>query len=153
MTDTTPTREQIAEALFYAARRDDWGVANADERQEFYDLADSPAVLALFSQPSPSTPSAGACICTFGPDCDGPNIECPVHGLPPRIEDMAPGTTFTGTTRQGFTQRFERVGQSRMKAQNGTIWNVQDSRGRYRIDPSTVRDVTPPPALPEAPAW
>jgi hypothetical protein len=33
-------KEAWAERLFYAARRDDWGVANDEEREEFYDMAD-----------------------------------------------------------------------------------------------------------------
>lgn len=35
----TKQLEGLAEVLFYAARRDDWGAANEDEREEFYDLA------------------------------------------------------------------------------------------------------------------
>lgn len=76
-TVSLPTREQIAEALFYAARRDDWGVATGQEREEFYDMAD--AVLALFSQ-QPAGQS--------------------------RIEDMALGTTFTGCVRGDVRRRW-----------------------------------------------
>ncbi len=88
---------------------------------------------------------------------EGPGCSCGFNGSfqdcaawraadvePPRIEDMAPGTTFTGTTRQGFTQRFERVSRGRVRAENGTLWSPLDYRGRDRIDPSTIRDVTPP---------
>lgn len=37
----TEAREALAEALHYALRRDDWGAANDDERQEMLEAADA----------------------------------------------------------------------------------------------------------------
>lgn len=66
---------------------------------------------------------------------------------PVSIAEMAPGTRFVGRTRDGALSTMDRV------------WMVGDigyvfSTGNHlltadRIDPSTIRDVTPPPATPE----
>ncbi len=119
------------------------------------------AAVALLSQPTP-TAEPDAC-----PRCGGTGeVEDDSHrhtGLPtvgrcglcggsgrvtaepPRIEDMAPGTTFVGTlspTRGSVaeprTRRlFVTVGPD-LYDERGLHWYEED------VDPSTIRDVTPP---------
>lgn len=84
-----PTREQIAEAM---RENDPEGAAEVVDF--YYSMAD--AVLDLLSQPFPSTPSTEPELtseqrrqrmhpCTLEPVM--------TNAEPPRIEDMAPGTT------------------------------------------------------------
>lgn len=65
---------------------------------------------------------------------------------PPRIEDMAPGTMFTA-------QMIGSNREHRLTAPNfGVQYHVADHDvwiHRRDIDPSTIRDVTPPPTTPE----
>jgi hypothetical protein len=115
----------------------------------------------LLSQPSPS---ALPHFCT--PGCTNEN--CPVKPLtdaeaaelravlsdrglampvgPPSIADMVPGTTFTAQQWGGATH-FP------LKAISAERFEVQDDAGGWLsvedVDPSTIRDVTPPPATPE----
>lgn len=106
-----------------------------------YEAADAAvsALLALLSQP---TPTAGACICTFGPDTDGPNIDCPIHGQWPIITDMAPGTTLiarpAGEDTQEARFRVAPAGRLTIEGWRLTGLTIDD------LDPSTIRDVTPP---------
>jgi hypothetical protein len=158
MSESMPTREQIAEALYNRWRQAHsgsltWGTDADWRRAEFYGPAD--AVLALFSQPSPSTPSAepDVDVCFYclgagyhdGGDMrdDEPCSACRGTGLaePPRIEDMAPGTSFTASRDWGarLVMRFMVTKSSQCVDHNGTWANASS------IDPSTVRDVTPPP--------
>ncbi|WIA96435.1 hypothetical protein [Curtobacterium sp. MCBA15_004] len=60
---------------------------------------------------------------------------------PPRIEDMAPGTLFWAKDGKGVWRRLSKT--------NASVTSVVDlSTGRHfpaiHIDPSTIRDVTPP---------
>lgn len=129
-----PTREQIAEVVAEAWRKDGY---NADR------IAD--AVVALLSQPNP-TAERHAYTCT----CDACRVPLvnkvaelgqAIAG-PPRPEDMAPGTTFTADdASNGRTSRWR-------KEPDGWFSHVVNG-GRQvspqpRIDPSTIRDVTPP---------
>jgi hypothetical protein len=128
-----PTREQIAEAIAV-----EWGLGRMSGPVL---LKQADAVLALFPQP---TPSPEPCICNTGPDTDGPDIECPVHGMPPNIEEMAPGTTFWATV-DGKRELC-------MRANHGDVYGVTTDQWVHLngdLDPSTIRDVTPPPATPE----
>lgn len=93
-----------------------------------------PETAAALSQP---TPNAETCICNTGPDTDGPDIDCHVHGLPPGIEDMAPGTTFTEEIRWTVTAT-SRPNILVAHSEHGGI------RFLDQFDPSTIRDITPP---------
>lgn len=59
-----------------------------------------------------------------------------------RIEDMAPGTTFTAQYRmpEAVDQRFSVVGSGFWVRGETGLWDVASG-----IDRSTIRDVTPPP--------
>lgn len=62
---------------------------------------------------------------------------------PPRIEDMAPGTTFTAN-RRGLAdpEDFKIAPSGRILCRN---WRLTGwDQGDHGIDPSTIRDVTPP---------
>lgn len=59
---------------------------------------------------------------------------------PPHIEDMAPGTTFTEEVRWTVTGTLS-TGVVVAQSKDGM-------RFADKFDPSTIRDVTPPPALP-----
>jgi len=58
---------------------------------------------------------------------------------PPRIEDMAPGTTFTAPLRDNSEDRRWMVTAHGLASSDGSAG--VDSKW---IDPSTIRDVTPP---------
>ncbi|PYY32366.1 hypothetical protein DEI89_13110 [Curtobacterium sp. MCBD17_030] len=96
-----------------------------------------------------------------------PMPECHLHGRgaeerrqidlstaePPRIEDMAPGTTFTGDRPKGHLvaeggQIVRRHGRRFMKLVFLADSELVNDRGELvdadEIDPSTIRDVTPP---------
>jgi len=171
----SPSRKQIAEALWESARQegDDpvwtWQYlterADRDEgdyaeiRAEYYRSAD--AVLALFPQPAPSAePSVQVPVslvqrardvvgaCEFDDDVfDELNAlvsRSPAPAEPVSIADMAPGTSFGCTVDSHNTKvlRFMRTSEGAVD-EDGTYWPVAD------IDPSTIRDVTPPAATPE----
>lgn len=59
---------------------------------------------------------------------------------PPSIADMAPGTTFTGRKGLGLEQRMMRLEDGWAISTDGHTCDATV------IDPSTIRDVTPPPA-------
>ncbi|WIA95840.1 hypothetical protein [Curtobacterium sp. MCBA15_004] len=91
------------------------------------------ALRALLSQP---TPTVG--YLPFDERAEFP-VEVPVE--PPRIEDMAPGTLFWAKDGKGVWRRLSKT--------NASVTSVVDlSTGRHfpaiHIDPSTIRDVTPP---------
>ncbi len=141
------TREQIAEAAYYAEKRadygDSWGERWEDESEGYQAtyLAIADAVLALLSQPT-RTPEA---------TWDERNWELEPgywdrHTEPPRIEDMTPGTFLT-------VQVFGILTPHRVCVVRGDRTIVKkvdrlDGRSQYiavaDIDPSTIRDVTPP---------
>lgn len=162
-----PTREQIDAAVGYvlfnvnnypeAARTRIMGRDVSPLREKVAD-----AVLALFPQPAPSAgpridrvPVPRVWLERLMPmlheHADAAMIETADRALdgtiarmiaePVSIADMAPGTTFTAVF-HGEQDRFFRCRDSLARA------------GRYlvsmdAIDPSTIRDVTPPPATPE----
>lgn len=57
---------------------------------------------------------------------------------PPRIEDMAPGTTFTASTWQKYLSHWTYLPDGGVLSGMG-VWH-----DRADVDPSTIRDVTPP---------
>lgn len=154
--------ERIERELEYRVRTVASRIRMAEKHDEPYPrewvdnevVAGRERVRALLSQPTPTAEPckrcAGTGYITSPPMPDVVDLPCPncSDAEPPRIEDMAPGTTFTGTTRQWPTQRFERVSRGRVKAENGTLWSPLDYQGRERIDPSMIRDVTPPRVTP-----
>jgi hypothetical protein len=101
------------------------------------------------SQPTPTVEP-----CTCPPPAthlgEGPDQDCPKHGdrfhaAPPSIADMVPGTTFTasyGKDLSGTTRWMRCTGPSRCVNVGGVRFDA------YAIDPSTIRDVTPPSATP-----
>jgi len=61
---------------------------------------------------------------------------CTCNAAPPSITDMVPGTTFTAKTPTGWRRCLRATG-----------FGVYVAEGQWdysRIDPSTIRDVTPP---------
>jgi hypothetical protein len=144
MTKFTLTAEQIAETRA-ALRRAHGELIYAGHEGT---AARVHAVLALFPQPTPSAEPRTACA-----TCDGTRyvtgptgggVPCPTcNAEPVSIADMAPGTRFVGDVRHG-TQTFMVTIDSVIAAESGLNYFPED------IDPSTIRDVTPPPATPEA---
>lgn len=63
---------------------------------------------------------------------------------PVDIASMAPGTTFVDSNGERWTIRQDREGEPWANSDTGDAWDLDD------FDPSTIRDVTPPPATPEA---
>lgn len=120
---------------------------------ERYDNAAARELEALLPQPTPTAEHADDCsidVVTWVPGWEGVPTALPGHcdcgrgadAKPPRIEDMAPGTTFTARLHlmDGLTDRcvFMRVDGVDVVDDAGARWHPQD------IDPSTIRDVTPP---------
>ncbi|PZE23871.1 hypothetical protein [Curtobacterium sp. MCBD17_028] len=68
---------------------------------------------------------------------------------PVRIEDMAPGTTFRAETFRGYASHWTWLGDGFVRSGMGIDHWLRGSDGSSYIDPSTVRDVTPPPTQPE----
>lgn len=69
------------------------------------------------------------------------------HGeqtAPPRIEDMAPGTTFTAEVPDRWLVQVE---------SGGALFadTCVERKSLEHIDPSTIRDVTPPMEATDAP--
>lgn len=119
-------------------------------------------VLAVFPQPNPSAePPIESCLSgdmhaahEWGghPGQPGTGYRCPgIAATPPRIADMAPGTTFTADLVDDRIDapRLRRVW--RVQEAPGVVWNDEQNFGvrERRIDPSTIGDVTPPTATPE----
>lgn len=145
MNDKMPTREQIDRDELILTIRDVSADHHGNGRlslsgPEAARIAD--AVLALFSQP---TPSAGPC-----PDCGehalnqkGNCVSCDYRVPEPvSTADMAQGTTFTA---RFFDQDYDRF----LVVVNDSDWPVMDpaEADQYRwsaVDSSTIRDVTPP---------
>lgn len=101
--------------------------APEDQGATYLAKAVKTAVLALLSQPTPSAEP-------YTPE-DGP---APWGYLPTdRIEDMAPGTTFTALVELDFTATTF-LGQWVASDPDGHHWVAGD------FNPSTIRDVTPP---------
>ena len=96
------------------------------------------AVLALLSQPTPSA----ECTCGYGGVHEPMNPRCERNGYrwtePVSIADMAPGTTFTANL---TAHRFLYQGEGTYRDE-WTLAHVSAAA----FDPSTIRDVTPPPA-------
>jgi hypothetical protein len=162
-----PTREQIAEAIYTvrAGSNEHWH--KAAFRDDY--LAEADAVLALFPEPGPSAEVRGALLACLKLGDDGNNhwdidaldrlldshmVKEPLESAKPvSIADMAPGTTFRARLRDGLgaVDRFWFV--SHVKYHRPNVPRVTSADGdRWLatcIDPSTIRDVTPPPATPE----
>lgn len=61
---------------------------------------------------------------------------CPAPADPPSIADMVPGTTFSAN---GIRRAYQYIGDDKMIEVDGNgVWWTS------KIDPSTIRDVTPP---------
>ncbi|WP_176491732.1 hypothetical protein [Curtobacterium sp. 'Ferrero'] len=95
------------------------------------------AVLALLSQPTSTAEHDEDCFAGEWNEAAGVTCVCTCGVEPPRPEDMAPGTTFdsagdTFTVMDSFGDRW-------LQKDDGDAWDIED------IDPSTIRDVTPPP--------
>ena len=113
------------------------------------------ALTAVLSQPNPSAePCMGGAGCTapvhlHGCFADRGDCNSPDEHTPPRIEDMAPGTELTADYFR--TTRRVRV------IDPGGVWlrGIDDESLSVRVDdldPSTIRDVTPPSETPEVSA-
>jgi len=157
-----PTREQIAEAIDESTRLwwfDDQGPDG--QGHEYLSRFVKDAVLALFPQPTPSAePEHDEC-----PRCKGYGIDPSVQRAgdmvidchrcdgtgeipqpesstaPPSIVDMAPETTFTRDDYPGEVWTVKR------DVCDGGIYVLSDghrSQNAEDLDPSTIRDVTPP---------
>jgi len=100
-------------------------------------------------QDSQPRPSARPCTCPppathLG---EGPDQDCPKHGdrfhvaVPPSIADMAPGTTFTAelTRYPGRPLHFSRDHGPYVIGEGFNYVSAE-------VDPSTIRDITPPRA-------
>jgi hypothetical protein len=160
-----PTREQIAEAI----RNSDWdALGNWDAeperiKEDYRKNAD--AVLALFPQPTPSAEQSaeydrvaavyGAIddlVVDQGADVAAEGVWAIRDALDaligwdqevcaaakPSIADMAPGTTFTATTCDGHLALWVTLSDGNVMTGNGAVRDALD------IDPSTIRDVSPP---------
>jgi hypothetical protein len=94
---------------------------------------------ALLSQPTPTAEPIDAvsasCVDGAAPEQQRETAE------PPRIEDMAPGTTFTEEVRWTVTGTLS-TGSTVAHSGSGEM------RFADRFDPSTIRDVTPPKDAP-----
>ncbi|MBF4603739.1 hypothetical protein [Curtobacterium sp. VKM Ac-2884] len=95
-------------------------------------------MLALLSQPTPTTEPF---------DLDSPSCATPTPTAqdeetvaPPSIADMVPGTTFTAAATDDVWRWAVR--------EDGLIASALGVGPMSALDPSTIRDVTPPPATP-----
>lgn len=120
------------------------------------------AVLALFPQPTPSAEQTetlrqlaceghGACRSPLhvhgcyaddGTACDEPDEH--KSATPTSIADMAPGTTFTANEGNRYMRTAPDVLGRPGDAVDVVGWFYQ----AHQFDPSTIRDVTPPPTTP-----
>ncbi|MDT0211220.1 hypothetical protein [Curtobacterium sp. BRD11] len=130
-----PTREQL-DQMWNRARNDmtiprtyDGGMLPVDA---FH--AGVAAMSALLSQPTPTAEPIDAvsasCVDGATPEQQRETAE------PPRIEDMAPGTTFTAAASSDVWRWAVR--------QDGQVVSGLGIGPKSSIDPSTIRDVTPP---------
>jgi hypothetical protein len=107
---------------------------------------------ALLSQPAPTAEP-----CTCSPPAthlgEGPDQDCPTRGdrfrvaEPPRIEDMAPGTTFTaeGEGVPGTEHRFTVTGERNRHGVPVLSCSIHRTGALANyVARSTIRDVTPP---------
>lgn len=145
--------EQRARARFIAdENRGEWWAGVATARREVANDLD-----ALLSQPTPTPtaePEDAAQVWADGFEAgatwpqhtpSGVPVDPPLNpyevdhaspAAPPRIEDMASGTTFTAAAMRGvehWTRQVDGVTDT-----YGNVWSVQE------IDPSTIRDVHMP---------
>lgn len=120
----------------------------------------------LLSQPTPSAePVSAAQLLRERAEADpGSHRESLARGYgvgdaPPRIEDMAPGTTFTceyqdwatnGRPKQRYLCAIARSGSTSTRLcfldPSGASLHIREAQ--QTIDPSTIRDVTPPKETP-----
>lgn len=93
------------------------------------------ALRALLSQQIPTADEWAAWERCEGPRPDGLDDDAPLPSpQPPRIEDMAPGTTFRLAGGNGMW----------MRTRDGAVHTSGVSTFGVGIDPSTIRDVIPP---------
>lgn len=155
-----PTREQIAVDLIEKLRKTG-GVPIDSIWERWWQLfREYDAVLALFPQPTPSAdqiislcPRCGGSGCVGLADCrlcwgSGEVSNPAPFAEPVSIADMAPGTTLWARFVDEDHDRF-------LVIVNEPEWPVLDpiaaDQWQYsHVDPSTIRDVTPPAATPEA---
>ncbi|MBF4602818.1 hypothetical protein [Curtobacterium sp. VKM Ac-2884] len=172
VTPAGPSREQVeaavGEVLFHVTNFPE----PAQSRLLGQDMAPlrrkiTDAVLAALSQSAPTAESSvSICACGHargehwgaGGQCTMVDCSCRGHvhkeffgevAAPPRIADMVPGTTFTaayGRDLSASTRWMRCTGPSRCVNVGGVRFDAD------AIDPSTIRDVTPPPAASEADA-
>ena len=139
-----PTREQIEKVVDDAIGKWwDEGALLSSLRPAVLD-----AVLALFPQPTPSAEEArGAELARLnaptGAPWDSALTESDLVPEPEyRVADMAPNTVFTARIKGEPENRWARLGGAGVYVMNAR----RQVRGGWLIDPSTIRDVTPPPA-------
>lgn len=108
-------------------------------RHERYIMA--ARLAALLSRPTPTAEHDDECFAGEWNEAAGVTCVCTCGAEPLRIEDMAPGTTFTARRYGDLNYRWR-------KEPDGWYSRIVNG-GRQvspepRIDPSTIRDVTPP---------
>jgi hypothetical protein len=170
-----PTREQIAETIYTvrAGSNEHWH--KAAFREDY--LAEADAVLALFPQPTPSAEHHDLCATRIPgmgiPGLEGVPQPCNCYLFAPEpvsIADMAPGTMNLtpelllsteghdasryvpgSLVSDGHHMTWTEKCRKRCKHTRGECFQARSGIAprRTRIDPSTIRDVTPPPATPE----
>ncbi len=142
-----PTRDEVAAEVKRVTHA--WSGPSMDEfvndppTRKHYAIAD--AVLALLSQPAPTAEPRD-------PDRWKKQAQEMLDAAPPSIADMVPGTTFTaeGEGVPGTLHRFEvrdvttPLGDRYLRC---LTHEGRGARGSY-VDPSTIRDVTPPVVTP-----
>lgn len=140
-----PTREQIADAIeALRLEHPPWRRTPAID-----------AVLALFQQPTPSAEHDRHCASrTIMLPVDPPRAaacDCGAAAEPVSIADMVPGTTFTA--RHVDPDECGGIDHRWFVIRPGARPLVISDEGQHwsgdSVDPSTIRDVTPPPATPE----
>jgi hypothetical protein len=154
-----PVPESLARSIVNQLRADaeqidgEWGhcrtadgIRASDDPDDYgkRQVAMSDQIDALLSQPTPTAePSALGLREHIGPD--GSNYIMPAE--PPRIEDMAPGTTFIcegkgvpGVEHHMRVTRHTRIDETRI------LWCLTHKFGADEsyVNSSTIRDVTPP---------
>lgn len=128
---TEPTI-QVPVALIEGMPHEDWCAARRFPREQC-DCYRS-RFTALLSQPTPTAEPMTLdqrAVAAFGPEV----LE---RTGPPRIEDMEPGTTFRAQAYAQAYQMWRVVNATTVEHQSGFHHHVSV------IDPSTIRDVTPP---------
>jgi hypothetical protein len=137
-----PTREQVTTAVRpVISRWYDTG-GNLQER-----IAD--AVLALFPQPTPVDPD-DEFVAPYEMQERGVREQPTPSGAPLGVIRMAAGTVFTACTIEDDRQRrMMRTTKSDSVTDHAVVDETGERWHAWYVDPSTIRDVTPPPTTPE----